>query len=351
LILADWALKKLLVPVIASILILGTLGLSQDAFSGLPPGKPTIKITKETIGGDGAFFFTIFNATNPADFTTVNIPDTSINSMTAPLSVQAGSYSVTETVPLNWTFISSDCLINDMSQGSTLNFNIINGDTVECIFVNDVMPPDCGAAGGDSDGDRVCGDVDACPGTPGGTPVDTTGCALSVIPGPNDFTIKITKETIGGDGAFFFNIFNATNPAQFNIGVNIPDTSINSMTVPIPVRAGTLSVTETVSINWNLISSECRINGELVPPIPPRFPPLTFNTISGDTVECIFENLFVPPSPPDDKMAVGGELIPLDTTMVLLAGSQTTASWMIPVIVSGIGIGIVVVGSYRNSFK
>ncbi len=40
--------------------------------------------------------------------------------------------------------------------------------------------------------------------------------------------------------------------------------------------------------------------------------------------------------------AVGGELIPLDTTMVLVAGSQMTASWMIPVLVSGIGIAIVI---------
>ncbi len=40
--------------------------------------------------------------------------------------------------------------------------------------------------------------------------------------------------------------------------------------------------------------------------------------------------------------AVGGEIIPLDTTMVLLAGTQTTAAWMIPVIVSAIGIGIVI---------
>jgi len=39
---------------------------------------------------------------------------------------------------------------------------------------------------------------------------------------------------------------------------------------------------------------------------------------------------------------VGGELIPLDSTMILLAGSQTVAAWMIPVIVSVIGIGIVI---------
>ncbi len=40
-------------------------------------------------------------------------------------------------------------------------------------------------------------------------------------------------------------------------------------------------------------------------------------------------------------ITVGGQLIPLDTTMVLAAGAQYTAAWMIPVIVSAIGIGIV----------
>jgi len=40
--------------------------------------------------------------------------------------------------------------------------------------------------------------------------------------------------------------------------------------------------------------------------------------------------------------AIGGDIIPIDSTMVLVAGSQNTAAWMIPVIVSVIGIGIVI---------
>ena len=40
--------------------------------------------------------------------------------------------------------------------------------------------------------------------------------------------------------------------------------------------------------------------------------------------------------------AVGGDFVPLDTTMVLAAGAQYTAAGMIPVIVSAIGIGIVI---------
>ena len=40
--------------------------------------------------------------------------------------------------------------------------------------------------------------------------------------------------------------------------------------------------------------------------------------------------------------AVGGDLISLDTTMVLVAGAQYTMAWMIPVLVAAAGIGIVV---------
>jgi len=43
-----------------------------------------------------------------------------------------------------------------------------------------------------------------------------------------------------------------------------------------------------------------------------------------------------------NQCTVGGELIPLDTSALVLAGAQINAAWMIPVIVSGIGIGIVI---------
>ena len=39
---------------------------------------------------------------------------------------------------------------------------------------------------------------------------------------------------------------------------------------------------------------------------------------------------------------VGGSSVPTNTTTLLVAGSQMTASWMIPVIVAGIGIAIVI---------
>jgi len=45
----------------------------------------------------------------------------------------------------------------------------------------------------------------------------------------------------------------------------------------------------------------------------------------------------VPPPPP-----VGGEFLPIETTSLILAGAQSF-SWMIPVVLSGIGIGLFVV--------
>ena len=43
-----------------------------------------------------------------------------------------------------------------------------------------------------------------------------------------------------------------------------------------------------------------------------------------------------------DRNAVGGDMIPMQTTSILVAGTQTMAAWMIPVLVSAIGIGIVI---------
>jgi len=60
-------------------------------------------------------------------------------------------------------------------------------------------------------------------------------------------------------------------------------------------------------------------------------PPNNFN---GDTTS-IIDDCVVKPT-------VGGDFVQMETTSILAAGSQTTAAWMIPVIVSAIGIGIVI---------
>jgi len=55
-------------------------------------------------------------------------------------------------------------------------------------------------------------------------------------------------------------------------------------------------------------------------------------------VECVSG-----PCPQDTPISkVGGNILPIDSTALLLAGAQST-TWMIPVILSGIGIGLFVV--------
>ncbi len=58
---------------------------------------------------------------------------------------------------------------------------------------------------------------------------------------------------------------------------------------------------------------------------------------------CVFA-----PNPDPVCQGVGGEPISLDTTMVLLGATETTASWMIPVIVAGIGIAIVIARKFSK---
>ena len=40
--------------------------------------------------------------------------------------------------------------------------------------------------------------------------------------------------------------------------------------------------------------------------------------------------------------AIGGDMIQMETTSILAAGAQYSMAWMIPVLVSAIGIGIVI---------
>ena len=52
------------------------------------------------------------------------------------------------------------------------------------------------------------------------------------------------------------------------------------------------------------------------------------------SVTCAFVN-----SP---KVAVGGEMFPVDTTALLLAATYSTASWMIPLMIAAVGFGILI---------
>jgi len=59
-------------------------------------------------------------------------------------------------------------------------------------------------------------------------------------------------------------------------------------------------------------------------------------------------NICDPPDPIPGCFEVGGTLISIETTPVLLGATQTAASWMIPVIVSAMGIAIVLARKFSK---
>ncbi len=96
-----------------------------------------------------------------------------------------------------------------------------------------------------------------------------------------------------------------------------------------------------ITLLLDLIDNEGTVFSDTALPITP--PPivefeekLMFFILENDVIiEGNVESLFL-------LQPVGGEFIPLDTTALLLAGTYSTAAWMIPVIVSGIGFAIVI---------
>ena len=67
------------------------------------------------------------------------------------------------------------------------------------------------------------------------------------------------------------------------------------------------------------------------PDIEDIFFSLTTNEVSNIVIHTVSKDI-----------PVGGEFIGVDTTSLIVAGAQMNAAWMIPVIVSAIGIGIVI---------
>jgi len=70
--------------------------------------------------------------------------------------------------------------------------------------------------------------------------------------------------------------------------------------------------------------------------------PLEFDQWFQLTGEIIIVDELCDIFPDDPQCIVGGELIPIETTSLLLANAQSF-SWMIPIVLSGIGIGLFVV--------
>jgi hypothetical protein len=116
--------------------------------------------------------------------------------------------------------------------------------------------------------------------------------------------------------------------------------------------------------NWTLTAFNA--DGDVIETFAPDPIPTTGGSNAGDYIgisasgikKFTLTQFNVPPDPIDNvfvdnltfvkTQAIGGEIIPIDQTALLLAGVQSVSMWMIPVVISGAGIGVFVIMRTRK---
>jgi len=414
-----WALKKLLVPVIASILILGGFGFSQEAlgfayiFSEFPDpdasfGPPESEgnqifeddlrvtlVAGAEVGiqaqSDIVTHVIGYTGTGGVIPVTVGIDPTSANAAQMVTSVQNtvntwNSLSSTSgnlitgganAIPF-FSFDFESAMLHEL--GHALGLSHVNAASESGLAnaLQDYTKATDGAnnAFNLNDGaDNIIGSADDIRGDDDNlnwyrtsnnnpmtlaSPVDSTNYArnLASLPGGDTFSANSDRIVVGALG--FANTEGVMNQGTFNdeaqrtlvhddvAGISyamtgIDETAGNADDYTIALSFVGLTTAADIVVDFdngqtgfavtsvtgnNLGNDHFAINTAVI----------FFNTgpfiLSGNSFNWFFT--------PAQTTAVGGEFIPLDTTMVLVAGTQTAAAWMIPVIVSAIGIGIVI---------
>jgi len=130
-------------------------------------------------------------------------------------------------------------------------------------------------------------------------------------------SVQVTKTTTSGDGVFTFDLFGDGNVQNVLDTCSI-DTSTESSCNLGSAFNDLYSVGERPQGGWMQDSTTCP--GIIDPQTTP-------------TIVCDFVN---------SPIKVGGEMIPVDSTSLLVAGAQANALWLIPVVIAGIGFAIVI---------
>jgi len=281
---------QVIVPVLTSIVVLGLFGYSQEAESHVGftmfsvTGTPTI---------DGVIGAAEWSAA-PTQAITVNLPGGGTTSGTLyAMNDQNNLYLAVEYLKSGFSSVNDQVSFqfdNDHAGGAR-----VNGD--DSFFLDTIrIPPNTFF-------DTVRTNLPPCPPAKpvaNCEPLDTT------LGGTNDGSGAVTND---GTKTMF----------EFSHPLNSGD-----------VNDFGLTDTSTVGFFVNMALID----------------PSSLRTVIPSTAQILntdnYADIVLKDSTPPDGMAVGGELLPIDTTVLHLVGTQITAAWLIPIIVSAIGIGIVI---------
>src|SRR5581483_10019904 len=228
--------------------------------------KGDLRIAVETDGGDGIFGYTI-NSTGDQNTTTAESVTTSGGSGQTDLieATPGALYTIAQDFSNSWISTSITCdQSSSPSIGTVTNITVLDGQTTTCTFKN----------------------------TKRGA-------------------IQFAVETIGGDGAFTFDV--SPTPAT----VTVETANSTGLSDLIPVDPGTYDVTETGG-SGTLISAVC--NGEGYTNENNNISGL--DILPGQTVICTFKNMQdIPhPSGPQPKTLPQGNLVIIKN---MLGGDRT----------------------------
>ena len=211
----------------------GAVTLDTNAVT-TPVCNGSIQIVKNTVGGDGTFAFT--GNTGVTSLTTVG----GTGSQTINLAPGSG-YNATETVPAGWTQTGASC-----TNGTPAAIQVVSGGTTVCTFTNTIIP--------------------------------------ALPPG----SIRVVKNTSGGNGTFAF---------TSNFGLTTLTTVAGAATQTFTnlVIGSNYSVSEAASAGWTQTSATCT-NGT----------PAAVVVTAGGTTVCTFINtaILVPPPPASGSLTI-----------------------------------------------
>ena len=290
-------MKKLLIPVLASILILGGLSSIQLAYAGAPPVVLS-DFDSKLIIDDGSELYLQVNFVNPVPTTPPGFIGTGM------IIGTDGAGNPVLRVATSHNFVcDSETQILGVCSGIWHNHDAVLRAPVDLASDIDII--------GDSDTEAIsdCFDqgatfeVDALSFESPGT-VSVSGNQLTMQSVPKT---SVTNTNVIPD-PFINNFDFSQNPL------------VQQLSYPVvKFRIFVATADGSPALDANGI------------PVP----------IDGERRVCIFDVMAM------DSM-VGGELIPIETTSLILVGAQST-TWMIPLVLSIVGIGLFVVS--RKSAK
>jgi len=212
----------------------------------------TLRVVKNATGGNGTFGFTSNTALGNFNLTTVGG-----TAQTSSVSIDTGSYDISEVVPAGWSLTNLSCANATTSVvGSKITINATKNAAIVCTFAN------------------------------------TRDSA----------TLRVKKIATGGDGTFGF----TSNTALGNFNLTTVGGSAQTQSVSVPT--GTYNLTEAVSSGWTLTASGCEVVN--FQPITGFIQPGTFiNGVTvgkGQDVVCTFTNTRDTATIQVVKIATGG---------------------------------------------